>query len=207
MNPVDYRVRRATIDDLPGLIALWGSMNFAANDLEKRLTEFQIAESADGTLLGTVGIAIIGRHGMLHSEAFEDFALADTLRASFLERIQSIAKNHGLARLWTREVAPFWKRSGFQTAPPEVLLRLPADWSEPGANWTTLQLRDEQALEVSLDKEFALFMQSEKQQTQGIFQQARVMKYVATVVAIVLAIMVVVFAIYLLKNKYALRSH
>lgn len=203
----DFLVRRATIDDLPGLIALWNSMHFEAADLEKRLTEFQIAESADGGLMGTIGIAISGRHGILHSEAFKDFALADLLRERLLERIQSIAKNHGLARLWTREVAPFWKRSGFQSAPTEVLQRLPEPWPASDNHWTTMQLRDEQALQVSLDKEFALFMQSEKQQTQGMFQQARVMKYIATVVAIVLAVLVLVFAIYLLKNKYALRGH
>jgi N-acetylglutamate synthase-like GNAT family acetyltransferase len=207
MNPMDYGVRRATIDDLPGLIALWDSMHIAAADLEKRLTEFQIAESADGALLGTIGIAINGRHGLVHNEAFKDFALADVLRESFLERIQSIAKNHGLARLWTREAAPFWKRSGFQPATTDVLQRLPEVWSTPGTEWTTLQLRDEQTLEVSLDKEFAMFMQSEKQHTRGMFQQARVMKYVATVLAIVLAIMVLVIAVYAFKNRYALRDH
>ena len=75
-----YSVRRATVDDLAALLALWEAMHFSVADLERRLTEFQIVESEDGTLQGAVGLEINDRNGRLHSEAFKDFALADTLR-------------------------------------------------------------------------------------------------------------------------------
>src|SRR5215218_1721732 len=138
MQTSNYEVRRATVDDLGELIPLWESMHFSTPEFEKRLTEFQVAKSAEGKLAGAIGIQIDGRHGRLHSEAFNDFAMADHLRQLLWNRMQSIALNHGLVRLWTRETAPFWKQNGFQPASAEVLSRLPAGWASPDNDWLTL---------------------------------------------------------------------
>src|SRR5437899_8392350 len=100
MNSSSYRVRRATLDDLPKLTALWASMHFATDDLGKRITEFQIAENAESELLGAIGLELAQKQGRIHSEAFTDFALSDALRPMFWERLQSVATNHGLLRLW-----------------------------------------------------------------------------------------------------------
>src|SRR5437773_781501 len=108
MSQPEYRVRRATLDDVKTLSALWQTMRFPSGELEKRVTEFQVAESTDGKLLGALGLQIAGRQGRLHSEAFSDFALADTLRPLLWERLQAVASNHGLVRLWTQERTPFW---------------------------------------------------------------------------------------------------
>ena len=51
MTPPNHRVRRATLDDLPALKPLWESMRFSVEDLEKRLTEFQVAENAQGEIV------------------------------------------------------------------------------------------------------------------------------------------------------------
>lgn len=85
-------------------------------ELERRLTEFQVVETLDGQLFGALGMEISGRHGRLHSEAFSDFALADVLRPHLWERMQSVATNHGLVRVWTREKTPFWCHSGLHPA-------------------------------------------------------------------------------------------
>src|SRR4051812_20099882 len=114
MQPSNYEVRRATVDDLPELFSLWKSMHLSEPDLERRLTEFQVVKTADGALVGALGIAIAGRHGKLHGEAFNDFSVADHLRQLLWTRLQSISQNHGLVRLWTQETAPFWKQNGFQ---------------------------------------------------------------------------------------------
>ena len=126
MNPANYRLRRATLDDLGELSALWKSMNLSVEELGKRITEFQVAESADGEFLGAVGFQLEGRQGRIHSEVFKDFALADQLRPLLWERIQAVARNHGVARLWTQECAPFWGQSGFQLERTEALKKLPA---------------------------------------------------------------------------------
>ena len=81
MTPPNHRVRRATLDDLPALKPLWESMRFSVEDLEKRLTEFQIAENAQGEVVGTIGFRMAGRQGCVHSESYADFSVADVVRA------------------------------------------------------------------------------------------------------------------------------
>src|SRR5213592_3655391 len=103
MTASNYRVRRATLDDIDQLTAIWKAMSFPGEDLAKRITEFQVAEGPDGKVLGAVGLQIAAKHGRIHSEAFNDFALADQLRPLLWDRINSVATNHGLLRLWTQE--------------------------------------------------------------------------------------------------------
>ncbi len=123
-----YRVRRATLDDLGHLTAMWQPMQFPVDDLAKRVTEFQVAESPDGKVLGAVGLQIAERQGLVHSEAFSDFALAEHLRPLLWDRVHAVATNHGLLRVWTREQAPFWNHCGLLQADAEALQKLPALW-------------------------------------------------------------------------------
>jgi len=200
MNQSVFHVRRATVDDLGAMRGLWETMHFPALELERRLTEFQVAVAEDGSLLGALGMQINGRHGMLHSEAFSDFALADVLRQQLWARMQSVVCNHGLARLWTRETAPFWKQNGFQAAGAEALKKLPTAWAAEQADLLTVQLRDEAALETSLEKEFARFKAEEKRSMARAMNRGRTLKFVATVLAIILAGGVVVALVYTLRN-------
>ncbi|MGH7991015.1 MAG: hypothetical protein ACREDS_12600, partial [Limisphaerales bacterium] len=142
MNPTQLSVRRATVDDLDALKALWISMRLHADELEKRLTEFQIIENADGRILGAIGIQLSKQHALLHSEGYSDFSLADAARNLFWVRIQTLASNHGVFRLWTQERSPFWKSFGFQPPTAEVLPRLPGEWrNEFDGGWLTFQLK------------------------------------------------------------------
>ena len=190
-----YRVRRATLDDIGQLTALWESMQYPTQELAKRVTEFQVAEDADGTVLGGVGLQIAERQGLIHSEAFGDFALADPLRQLLWDRINSVATNQGLLRLWTQEGAPFWNHSGLVKAEAEALEKLPAAWRGPTSPWLTLKLRDDVETVMSADKEFAVFMQSEKQRTEQVFQRARTMKNIATLVAFALLVVIIAWAV------------
>lgn len=74
MTVDNSHVRRATLDDLGHLVELWNSMRFNTEELSRRATEFQIAESSEGTVLGAVGLQILERQGRIHSEAFSDFS-------------------------------------------------------------------------------------------------------------------------------------
>ena len=190
MNASNYRVRRATLDDIGELNALWESMRFTTEDLAKRVTEFQVAESAEGGLIGAVGLQIAERQGLIHSEAFTDFALADHLRPLLWDRLHSLATNHGLHRLWTREAAPFWHQCGLQRPEPETMEKLPAAWRGHTSGWLTVKLKEDVEAVLSADKEFALFMQSERQRTERALQQARVLKQIATLIAVALFILV-----------------
>ena len=201
MTVTNYRVRRATLDDIGPLTTLWQSMHFPADDLAKRITEFQIAESSDGKLLGGVGLQISERQGCLHSEAFTDFALAEELRPTLWERLQSVATNHGLVRLWTAEHAPFWSRCGLSKADPESLEKLPAIWRQIKARWLTLKLKEDIKEVISADKEFAMFLEAERQRTQRAFQQARVLKFIATLVALAVLFLVMAGAFYVIRRN------
>ncbi|HEX3797574.1 MAG TPA: hypothetical protein VH413_02640 [Verrucomicrobiae bacterium] len=206
MSSSNYRVRRATVDDLPHLLALWSAMNFPTADLERHLTEFQLVESDDGGIAGALGIEIVNRYGRLHSEAFHDFSHANIFRDLLWERMQSVAANHGLVRLWTSETAPFWKTNGFQPAPSEVLKKLPQHWALQTSDWLTLPLRDEDALQASLATDFSALNQEERQRTEQLLQRARTAKWVGIAIAVLVAIAGIFISVYLImRNSNALR--
>jgi len=183
MSSAHYRVRRATLDDLGQLVALWGSMNFAVAELARRITEFQVAESVQGVLLGAVGLQVAERQGLVHSEGFTDFALAEALRPLLWERVQAVALNQALLRLWTREQAPFWSHCGLVKADAEALAKLPAAWRGSPAAWLTLKLRDNLETIISADNQFALFMESERERTARALGRAKLLKSIARLVA------------------------
>jgi len=196
-----FTVRRATIEDQPGLAALWTAMKYPTQELERRLTEFQLAVGADDQLAGAVGLQLQGKHARIHSEAFADFSQADTLRDVLWQRLQSVATNHGLVRLWTTEDAPFWSRSGLKPATPEEQEKLPAPWRQPGARWLTLKLREDVEEVVNLDKEFALFMESERERSRQVMGQAKTLKLLATLLSVALFLAVIILGFILLRRK------
>jgi N-acetylglutamate synthase-like GNAT family acetyltransferase len=204
VNSSAFRVRRATLDDISELTALWQTMNFGVPELSKRITDFQLAECADGKVLGAVGLRILERQGRVHSEAFGDFALADQLRPLFWERIHAIAVSQGLSRLWTQEQAPFWHHCGLTLATPEVLGKLPAVWRESSGRWLTLKLKDDLDAIIKADKEFALFMAAEKQRSARRLEQGRTLKLLATLVAVSVVLLALGAAIYLVLKNPAL---
>ena len=201
MTLSNYRVRRATLDDIGALTALWQTMHFSVEDLAKRITEFQIAESTDGKLLGGVAMQMSERQGFLHSEAYTDFALSDDLRPAIWERLQSVAANNGLFRLWTFEQAPFWGRCGLSKADAESLEKLPGAWRGLKGQWLTLKLKEDIEEVISADKEFAMFMEAERQRTQRTFQQARVLKLIATLLALGVLLLAMAGAFYVMRHN------
>lgn len=197
----EYRVRRATLDDIGQLTALWQLMHFAADDLARRVTEFQVSETQDGTVVGAIGLQMLEKQGRLHSEAFTDFALADQLRPMLWDRLHSVATNNGLLRIWTQEQAPFWNHCGLVKADADATAKLPAAWRGLGSEWLTLKLRDDLSDVISLDKEFALFMESEKQRTARTMQNAKILKLIATLIALAVFGLVAAGAFLLLRKN------
>lgn len=202
MNASEFTVRRATVEDLPALTALWQSMNLPSNGLDRRLTEFQVAVDAAGKLVGAVGFQVAGKQALLHSEGFTDFGVADTVRPLLWERLQTVAANHGTVRVWTQESAPFWKQNVFTRPEADTLTKLPPVWAESAGEWFCLKLREDVEEVLSLDKEFALFAETERERSRSTLQQARVLKTLATIVAVILAIVVLAGSIYALRHNF-----
>jgi N-acetylglutamate synthase-like GNAT family acetyltransferase len=202
MSSPKYRVRRATLDDLRPLGVLWGTMNFAVDELARRITDFHVAESEQGVLLGAAGLAVAERQGLVHSEGFTDFALADTLRPLLWERLQAVAMNQGLLRLWTQEQAPFWSHCGLVKADAEALEKLPAPWRALPSAWRTLKLRDDLDAIISADNEFAVFVESERRRTARTLRRGKVLKSIVTCLAFLFLALTLGGVVYLLwRNR------
>ena len=207
MNSTDFQVRRATIEDLPALTALWHSMNLPVNGLDRRLTEFQVATDASGKIVGAVGLQLAGKQGLVHGEGFTDFGVTDTVRPMLWERLQMVAANHGIVRVWSKEVAPFWKQIGRVPPDAEALGKLPPAWNSHPGEWLTVKLREDVEEVLSMDKEFELFKQSTAQQSQEAINQAKLLKTIATVAAVILGIVVLIASVYMLRNNFAPPGH
>ena len=193
-------IRRATVDDLPALKALWLAAQLPADKLKDHLTEFQVVE-ADEKFAGALGVQIIRQHARLHSA---DFAVADAARELFWERIQKLAANHGVFRIWMIEDSPFWTRWGFQPASVETLARLPDEWKNLEGRWLTLELKNEDAINTALKNQFAGFMAAEKKSAAHLAERARQLKLFITIAGFGIFFVCLVVAGWLLLHRPAL---
>ncbi len=164
MNPNELRIRRATVEDLAALKAIWLSMQLPTEPLENRLTDFQVVERA-GEVVGAIGFQIVRTAALLYGEGYSDFSVADAARELFWDRAQKLAANLGVFRLWTQENSPFWQHWGFQPASEENLARLPEPWRASEGKWFTLELKNEDVVNAALAKQFGEFSAGEKRQT------------------------------------------
>ena len=190
MHPASLRIRRATVDDLPALKALWTSGNLPADELEN-----------PGDFAGAIGVQLTRQHARLHSEDYTDFSIADAARELFWERIQKIAANHGVFRVWTQETSPFWTHWGFQPANAETLQRLPEEWKNLPGQWLTLELKNEDAIKAVLGNQFAGFMDAEKKQTAAVASKAKTLRTILTVFFFAIAAVCFAGVIYLLMHR------
>ena len=132
--------------------------------------------------------------------------MADPARELFWERIQKLAANHGVFRLWTQERSPFWKSFGFQPPTAEILERLPEAWrNEYTGAWLTYQLKDEEAITAALANHaqaFASFREAEKEETERVQEKARTVGTFLTVTFFGIAAILLALAAYLFFHNY-----
>jgi N-acetylglutamate synthase-like GNAT family acetyltransferase len=203
MTPSAYQVRRANLDDLDALRALWAIAHLPAHELEKRLTEFQVIQDAEGKVVASLGFTMHHRYALIHSESFANPADADELRPLFWTRLNSLILNHGINRLWTPGQSGFWTQNGFQRASEQILQKLPPAWAAADASWLTLSIKDEEAVQ-SMEKEMAAWMAAERQNTANKLEQAKTIKTIVTVVAVLVTIGVLFAAFLLCAKRHAL---
>jgi hypothetical protein len=177
-------------------------MRLPADELEKCLTEFQIVQDADDGVVGAVGIRFSQRYALLHSEGYSDFSVADAARQLFWARVQTLASNHGVFRIWTQERSPFWKSFGFRPPTPEILSRLPGQWNnEFSGAWLTFQLKDEEAISEALEKKFDPFIAAEKDELNKISEKVKTINLIITIVGFAVGIIGIGMAVYLFIHR------
>ncbi len=150
------RARRATVDDLPALHALWQRADLPWDQLDRFVTEFLVVPGEEGILLAAVGLQVDGDQGLFHSEAILPNDDADAYRAALWQRLQIVARNHGAVRLWTLEDALFW-RSVFVPADPALVQGLKASFADSTAEWWTFQVIDPAKAQKLVDEQLALW--------------------------------------------------
>ena len=201
MTQPGFQVRRATVEDLAILRKLWNEARLPVVELERRLTEFQVAANDHGEVYGAVALQLVGSQGHIHSEAFLRPDLEDALRPLLWERFQALARNHGLVRFWTAEASPFWRRyAGFKAPAADELPRRPVEFEALCAEWLTMKLRDEQPVR-NLDQEMELLLQAHQENLEQTRQLARRWKAVVTAVSILLFLVVVLAGLYLFRHR------
>ncbi len=183
-----FQLRRATVEDLPQLRPLWEMENLRVEALEKRFTEFQVACSEQGELAAAIGLQISDQQGCLHSEAFGWPDEADEIRAQLWPRLETLARNQRLGRLWTALAAPFGKGVGFKNAGEEIVAQLPAAFVEEEARWLYLPLRSAEGGANDIEKQFAVLRAMSQAENERLLDRARLMKWIA------MGLMLVVFA-------------
>lgn len=194
-------VRRATLEDLGVLRYLWKECLFPAAELEKRLTEFQIVTSESGDILGAIGVHIFGHIGLIHSEAYLHPESEDRARPLVWDKLQVIAHNHGLVLFWTAESATFWRNyAGFRYATPEEIAALPVYFGDPKAAWLVLVLKEEAPIHQALEQHLALIQQSQEESKERMQHKIRTAKQIATAIAILLFLAVVVAGFFILRR-------
>jgi N-acetylglutamate synthase-like GNAT family acetyltransferase len=207
MDSTRYIVRRANVDDLSALKMLWERAHLQVLDVEKRLTDFQLIASMEGDLIGAMALQVDGKQGRIHSEAFVRPEDGVDARPLLWERLQTLARNHGLVRLWTRERAAFWSQAGFGEATPESMKKLPVSFGSGHERWLTISLRDESPATISVEQEFEIFQQAQRASTEQLMARARQLKVlVVGVVLLLVAAAVMAALLFLLKQNRGGRS-
>lgn len=197
MTDKQFVTRRATVEDLPQLIALW-RLERLPETLEKRFTEFHLVADAEGRVLATIGIQLAGTQGLLHSESIGMAEMSDALRTLLWERLQVIIKSNSLERLWTQLDSHYWRELAFQRPTPEQLKALPAKFAHGERPWSIKSLCAADANAV-LEREMAEIRALQQREVARAQQRVKTMKRVALVVTVVVCLIGVAFLIALMK--------
>jgi len=104
--------------------------------------------------------------------------------------------------------APFWEAvGGFRAATAEQLGKLPAEFGSRDAGWSVLLVREETEALVSLEKELEIFQESQRLEAEALMARARIARWVAGGIALILVFATVVFAAVIFKKQRGERGH
>jgi N-acetylglutamate synthase-like GNAT family acetyltransferase len=196
-----FSARRATSEDLPVLEALWQQTGLPWDQLHGFLNEFQVATDESGGLAGAIGLLIEGSQALLHTEAVRADVEADAVRSSLWRRVQIVARNQGVQRIWTQEDAPYWLASGFAAATPMAVQQNRASFLDPAAAWFAFDLMDPARAQGLINEQLAI-LEAERMQSAESFQ-SRVRAF--RIFAILMALLILGVCLWLLFRIFHAR--
>jgi hypothetical protein len=135
---------------------------------------------------------------LLHSESIGQPEIGDRLRTLLWNRMQTIIQNHALERLWTTLNFPFWRELGFDNATPEQIAAIPGAFANQPGDWRVKALRAADA-NAAIEKEFARLKILQQEESARLKERTRLLKRVAMGMVVVVFILVMIWAMTLLK--------
>lgn len=191
MSLTGFKVRRVSVDDLQDLRALWRAAGIYSLELEKRFTEFQIVVNDEAQVVAAFGVEIKNKDAHIHSDAYADTDARSDIREVVWKRVQTLAENHGLIRLWSA-MDDFWRNVGFEEPDKKVKDRGGDLFGSTMERRLTLQLREDEDIQLLAETQFELFQKSSVAERERIMEQGKRYRNIAMVIAsfIMLGIMV-----------------
>jgi len=181
----DLSARRAVAEDLAALQALWMEAGLPWEQLAGYLNEFQVTVDDSGLITSAIGLLIEGDQALLHTEAVHPGADADLSRAALWKRVQIVARNQGVQRIWTQEDADYWRVSGFSPVPPPLVERVPASFLKTADTWLACDLMDPERAKVIINEQLAI-LEAERHLAAAEFQRkVRIFRIAAILLAFV----------------------
>lgn len=206
VDPGHFQTRRATLEDLPSLVALWEVNQLSASELERHLTEFQLAFRSDGVLVAGIGFRALHTQGLLHSEAAYSPRHIDEARPALWERIKNLARNQGMARVWFRgSPAEYWRGVGFREARDDELDRLPPGFGAGRDTWWVYAFWDEAQVQRQLAERIESFHETEQANNERFRRQALVFKWIAGLIAFGFLVGAVILLVRIVSHYARLR--
>lgn len=194
--------RRATVEDLPALQALWQIGGLPADKLEKFLTEFQVVPGeGEGVLLGAIGLMVEGNDALLHSEALAPGDEGDEIRAALWRRLQIVARNQGIHRLWTQEDADYWRTGGFGVAPAETVSAATAAFVVKTATWLVCELIDPAKAKQLVTEQMAIWHATRTQEADELQGKIRAFRNASIVIAAVVVVLMIGMVVFVLRQR------
>ena len=110
------RIRRAETADRGAVLRLLRDFDLPTVGVDEAMEGFFVAEAADGSVAGTVGLEIHGRHGLLRSLAVDPAYRGDGLGGELVGRVVEAARRAELDGLYllTTTAADYFPRHGFR---------------------------------------------------------------------------------------------
>lgn len=168
--------RRATIEDLPALQALWQRAGLPWQELEAYVAEFLVVTRDDGAeLLAALGLLVEHNDALLHPEALAETEDADELRAALWRRVQILARNQGIQRLWTQEDADYWRTVGFALPAPPTVAGTTATFVDKSAAWLLCEMIDPDKAKQIVSEQMAIWQAARAQEAAEL--QAKIRRF------------------------------
>lgn len=188
--PSQYRFRRANIDDIPALQALWFRHDFDPEELEQRLIEFQVAESESGELHAAIGIRTAQRQALLHHECWSA-EMTPSLRRNLATHAFSVCEKMQVWRVWTNLADIHWEEMGFDAASPEQLDELPPGFGDWKQSWMFRKLKEDIANNENLARQFELLKMENDVNNTRIAQTGKLMQLFGYLVVSVIVVAII----------------